>query len=41
MDMLETVPAGSLAPGDYQLNVTVTQPNGDLIAHGTQRLTVR
>lgn len=41
LDMLETLPAGTLASGDYNLNVTVTHPNGDLIASGTQPLTVR
>ena len=41
LDMLETVPPGTLASGDYHLNVTVTHPNGDVIAHGTQPLTVR
>lgn len=41
LDMLETLPPGTLASGDYHLNVTVTHPNGDAIASGTQPLTVR
>jgi VWFA-related protein len=41
LDMLETLPPGTLASGDYHLNVTVTHPNGDMIAHGTQPVTVR
>lgn len=41
LDMLETLPPGTLTPGDYELNVTVTHPNGDLIAHENERLTVR
>lgn len=41
LDMLETLPPSTLASGDYHLNVTVTHPNGDLIASGTQPLTVR
>jgi len=41
LDMLETLPSGTLASGDYHLNVTVTHPNGDVIAIGTQPLTVR
>jgi VWFA-related protein len=41
LDMLETLPPGKLASGDYHLNVTVTQPNGDVIATGTQPLTVK
>jgi VWFA-related protein len=41
LDMLETLPPGTLASGDYHLNVTVTQPNGDVIATGTQPLTVK
>jgi len=41
LDMLETLPPGTLASGDYHLNVTVTHPNGDAIAHGTQPVTVR
>jgi VWFA-related protein len=40
-DALETVPAGSLAPGNYQLEVTVLHPDGSVIAHGTEPLTVR
>jgi len=41
LDMLETLPPSTLASGDYNLNVTVTHPNGDAIASGTQPLTVR
>jgi hypothetical protein len=41
LDMLETVPPSTLASGDYKLNVTVAHPNGDVIASGTQPLTVR
>jgi len=41
LDMLETMAPGTLTSGDYQLNVTVTHPNGDIIAHGTQPLTVK
>jgi hypothetical protein len=41
LDMVETLPEGTLASGDYHLNVTVTHPNGDVIAAGTQPLTVR
>lgn len=41
LDMLETLAPGTLASGDYQLNINVTHPNGDLIANGTQPLTVR
>jgi hypothetical protein len=41
LDMLETLPPGTLASGDYHLNVTVTHPNGDVISTGTQPLTVR
>jgi VWFA-related protein len=40
-DALETVPAGSLAPGNYQLEVTVLHPDGSAIAHGTEPLNVR
>lgn len=41
LDMLETVPPNKLASGDYRLDVTVMHPNGDAIASGTRRLTVR
>ena len=41
LDMLETLPPSTLSSGDYRLDVTVTHPNGDVIAHGTQPLTVR
>lgn len=41
LDMLETLPAGTLAPGDYRLDVMVTHPNGDVIAQGSQPLNVR
>ena len=41
LDMLESVPAATLASGDYRLDVTVTHPNGDVIAHGAQPFTVR
>jgi VWFA-related protein len=41
LDMLETVAANTLSSGDYHLNVTVMHPNGDVIASGTQPLTVR
>jgi VWFA-related protein len=41
LDMLESLPPGTLASGDYHLNVTVVQPNGDVIATGTQPLTVK
>lgn len=41
LDMLETLPPNTLASGDYRLDVTVTHPNGDVIANGTQPLTVR
>jgi VWFA-related protein len=41
LDMLETLPPGTLASGDYHLNVTVTHPNGDVIAQGAQPVTVR
>jgi hypothetical protein len=41
IDRLETIPAGSLAPGDYRLEVTVVHPNGDVIATGSEPLTVR
>jgi VWFA-related protein len=40
-DALETVPAGSLASGDYQLEVTVLHPDGSVIARGTEPLSVR
>ncbi len=39
-DMLETVPPNTLPPGDYQLEVVVTHPNGDLIAQGTSPVSV-
>jgi hypothetical protein len=41
LDMLESLPPGTLASGDYRLDVTVTHPNGDVIAQGSQPLTVR
>jgi len=41
LDMLEQLPPGTLAAGDYHLNVTVAHPNGDVIASGTQPLTVK
>jgi VWFA-related protein len=41
LDMLETLPSGTLASGDYRLDVTVTHPNGDVIAQGSEPLTVR
>jgi VWFA-related protein len=41
LDMLETLTPGTLASGDYHLNVTVTHPNGDMIANGTQPVTVK
>jgi VWFA-related protein len=40
LDMLETLPPGKLPSGDYHLNVTITHPNGDVIATGTKPLTV-
>jgi VWFA-related protein len=41
LDMLESLPPGTLASGDYRVDVTVTYPNGDVIAQGSQPLTVR
>ena len=40
LDMLESLPPKTLAPGDYQLDVMVAHPNGDVIAQGTLPLTV-
>jgi len=39
-DMLETLPANTLAAGDYHLDVVVTHANGDMIAQGTSPLSV-
>jgi VWFA-related protein len=41
LDMLETLPGGTLASGDYRLDVTVAHPNGDVVARGTTPLNVR
>lgn len=41
IDRLETIPAGSLTPGDYRLEVTVVHPDGSVIAMGSEPLTVR
>jgi len=41
MDLLETLPGGTLASGDYHLDVTVTSANGDFVARGTSPLNVR
>jgi hypothetical protein len=40
-DKLATIPGGSLPAGDYRLEVTVRHPNGELIAKGSEPLTVR
>ena len=40
-DKLETIPGGSLPAGDYRLEVTVLHPNGEVIAKGSEPLTVR
>lgn len=39
-DMLETLPPGTLAAGDYHLDVVVSHPNGDMINQGTAPLHV-
>jgi VWFA-related protein len=41
LDKLEELPPNTLASGDYRLDVTVSHANGDVVAHGTQPLTVR
>jgi VWFA-related protein len=41
MDMLDTLAPNTLAAGDYRLEVTVMRRNGDVIARGTEPLTVR
>jgi hypothetical protein len=38
--MLETLPPGTLAAGDYHLDVVVSHPNGDMINQGTAPLHV-
>jgi VWFA-related protein len=40
-DMLEELPPKTLGTGEYILNITVAHANGDVIANGTQPLTVR
>jgi hypothetical protein len=41
LDKLEVIPAGSLLAGDYRVEVTVLHPKGDVIAKGSEPLTVR
>lgn len=41
LDMLETLPPGTLAAGDYHLDVVVMHPNGDVISQGTSPLGVK
>jgi VWFA-related protein len=40
-DALERVPSGTLAPGDYKLEVTLVHPDGSILARGSEPLTVR
>lgn len=40
-DMLETIPEGTLVPGEYELDVMVTDANGDPISRGGAPLLVR
>jgi VWFA-related protein len=40
-DELEKLPVGTLAPGEYELDVVVTYGNGDLIAQSSAPLLVR
>jgi hypothetical protein len=40
-DELEKLPANTLAPGEYEYDVTITYTNGDLISHSRVPLLVR
>jgi len=40
-DMLEKVPGGTIPPGKYRYDVTVTYANGDAVSHGSARLHVK
>jgi len=40
-ESLETVAGGALAPGNYEVDVTVVHPDGAVIARGTEPLSVR
>jgi VWFA-related protein len=38
---LESIPAGTLTSGEYELDVMITHANGDLISHGRAPLSVK